>query len=60
MQKTIGELLINDYSRKGFIDGRSLKLPTIFVRPGKPNKAASTFASSIVRDPLQGRLHPCA
>jgi nucleoside-diphosphate-sugar epimerase len=52
--KTIGELLINDYSRKGFLDGRSLKLPTIVVRPGKPNKAASTFASSIIREPLQG------
>jgi nucleoside-diphosphate-sugar epimerase len=59
VQKTIGELLINDYSRKGFIDGRSLKLPTIFVRPGKPNKAASTFASSIVRDPLQGTRAVC-
>ena len=53
-QKAIGELLINDYTRKGFVDGRALRLPTIVVRPGKPNKAASTFASSIVREPLSG------
>ena len=43
VQKTIGELLVNDMSRKGFIDGRALRLPTIVVRPGKPNKAASTL-----------------
>lgn len=43
MQKAVGELLVSDYSRKGFIDGRVLRLPTIVVRPGKPNKAASTF-----------------
>lgn len=53
-QKAMGELMINDYSRKGFIDGRALRLPTVVVRPGKPNKAASTFASSIIREPLQG------
>ncbi len=53
-QKAIGELLVNDYSRKGYIDGRSLRLPTIIVRPGKPNRAASTFASSIIREPLSG------
>ena len=58
-QKAIGELLINDYSRKGFIDGRSLRLPTIVVRPGKPNLAGSTFASSIIRDPLQGQSAVC-
>ncbi|MBI1776163.1 MAG: SDR family oxidoreductase [Proteobacteria bacterium] len=58
-QKTIGELLVNDYSRKGFVDGRSLKLPTIVVRPGKPNKAASTFVSSIIREPLQGQRAIC-
>jgi D-erythronate 2-dehydrogenase len=52
-QKAIGELLVADYSRKGFIDGRSLRLPTIAIRPGKPNKAASTFVSSIIREPLQ-------
>ena len=51
-QKAIGELLVTDYTRKGFIDGRSLRLPTITVRPGKPNKAASTFVSSIIREPL--------
>ncbi|HSS65506.1 MAG TPA: NAD-dependent epimerase/dehydratase family protein, partial [Gammaproteobacteria bacterium] len=53
-QKVIGELLVNDYSRKGFVDGRALRYPTVVVRPGKPNKAASTFASSIIREPLQG------
>ncbi len=53
-QKAIGELLVNDYTRKGFIDGRTLRLPTIVIRPGKPNAAASGFASSILREPLQG------
>ena len=53
-QKAIGELLIYDMSRKGFIDGRSLRLPTITVRPGKPNKAASSFASGVIREPLAG------
>jgi nucleoside-diphosphate-sugar epimerase len=53
-QKAIGELLVADMSRKGFIDGRSLRLPTIVVRPGKPNKAASSFASGIMREPLAG------
>lgn len=58
-QKAAGELLVNDYSRKGFVDGRALRLPTIVVRPGKPNKAASTFASSIVREPLAGQTAIC-
>src|SRR6185295_9927717 len=58
-QKAIGELLVNDYSRKGFIDGRALRLPTVVVRPGRPNRAASTFASSIVREPLTGRDAVC-
>jgi nucleoside-diphosphate-sugar epimerase len=58
-QKAAGELLVADYSRKGFIDGRSLRLPTIVVRPGKPNKAASTFASSIMREPLAGQEAVC-
>jgi nucleoside-diphosphate-sugar epimerase len=58
-QKAIGELLLNDYSRKGFVDGRALRLPTIVVRPGKPNKAASTFASSIIREPLAGTEAIC-
>jgi nucleoside-diphosphate-sugar epimerase len=59
MQKAAGELLVNDYSRKGFVDGRALRLPTIVVRPGKPNKAASTFASSIIREPLAGQPAVC-
>lgn len=58
-QKAIGELLVNDYSRKGFIDGRGLRLPTVTVRPGKPNRAASSFASSIFREPLQGEEAIC-
>ncbi len=58
-QKAMGEYLLNDYSRKGFVDGRGLRLPTVFVRPGKPNKAASSFASSIVREPLSGRDVVC-
>jgi nucleoside-diphosphate-sugar epimerase len=58
-QKAIGELLLNDYSRKGFVDGRALRLPTVVVRPGKPNKAASTFASSIIREPLAGEEAIC-
>jgi nucleoside-diphosphate-sugar epimerase len=53
-QKAIGEFLVNDYTRKRFVDGRSLRLPTISVRPGKPNKAASSFASGILREPLNG------
>jgi len=53
-QKTICELLISDYSRKGFVEGLSLRLPTICVRPGKPNKAASGFFSNIMREPLAG------
>jgi nucleoside-diphosphate-sugar epimerase len=52
--KAIGELLVNDYSRKGFIDGRSARLPTVIIRPGKPNKAASSFASGVFREPLNG------
>jgi nucleoside-diphosphate-sugar epimerase len=53
-QKNICELLISDYSRKGFVDGLSVRLPTICVRPGKPNKAASGFFSNIMREPLAG------
>jgi nucleoside-diphosphate-sugar epimerase len=53
-QKVIGEYLVTDHTRKGFLDGRSLRLPTIVVRPGKPNLAASSFASSIFREPLNG------
>lgn len=54
-QKAIGELLVSDYSRKGFLDGISIRLPTICVRPGKPNKAASGFFSNIMREPLAGQ-----
>ncbi len=53
-QKVIGEYLVADFTRKGFVDGRSLRLPTIVVRPGKPNLAASSFASGIIREPLAG------
>jgi nucleoside-diphosphate-sugar epimerase len=58
-QKAIGELLVNDYSRKGFVDGRALRLPTVVVRPGLPNRAASTFASSMIREPLTGKDAVC-
>ena len=53
-QKLIGELLVQDYTRKGFIDGRSVRVPTATVRPGTPNGAASGFASGIIREPLAG------
>ena len=59
IQKAIGEMLIADYTRKGFIDGRALRLPTISVRPGRPNAAASSFASGIVREPLNGEDAVC-
>lgn len=58
-QKVIGEYLVTDYSRKGFLDGRSLRLPTIVVRAGKPNAAASSFASGIIREPLNGVVSEC-
>ena len=54
-QKAITELLISDYTRRGFIDGVSIRLPTICVRPGLPNKAASGFFSNIIREPLAGK-----
>jgi nucleoside-diphosphate-sugar epimerase len=53
-QKAICELLLSDYTRKGFLDGIGIRLPTICVRPGKPNKAASGFFSNIIREPLNG------
>ena len=53
-QKAIGELLLSDYSRRGFFDGIGIRLPTICVRPGTPNKAASGFFSNIIREPLAG------
>ncbi len=57
MTKAVCELMINDYSRKGFFDGRSARLPTVVIRPGKPNAAASSFASGVFREPLNGE--PC-
>jgi D-erythronate 2-dehydrogenase len=54
-QKAISELLLSDYSRRGFFDGIGIRLPTICVRPGKPNKAASGFFSGIIREPLSGQ-----
>lgn len=54
-QKAICELLISDYTRRGFVDGVSLRFPTLVVRPGLPNKAASGFFSNIIREPLAGK-----
>ena len=54
-QKAIVELLLADYARRGFLDGVAIRLPTINVRPGKPNRAASGFFSSIIREPLAGQ-----
>ena len=58
-QKAMVELLINDYSRRGYVDGRVLRLPTISVRPGRPNAAASSFASGIIREPLNDEPAVC-
>lgn len=58
-QKVIAEYLASDYARKGFVDARSVRLPTIIVRPGKPNAAASSFASGILREPLAGEPANC-
>ncbi|WP_172329091.1 D-erythronate dehydrogenase [Mangrovicoccus sp. HB161399] len=57
--KAIGELLVSEYSRKGFVDGITCRLPTISVRPGKPNSAASSFVSGILREPLNGEASEC-
>jgi nucleoside-diphosphate-sugar epimerase len=54
MTKAICEMLVNDHSRKGHFDGRSVRLPTVIVRPGKPNAAASSWASGMFREPLNG------
>ena len=54
--KVITELLVNDYSRKGFLDGRGARLPTVIIRPGQPNTAASSFASGIFRERLNGEI----
>jgi nucleoside-diphosphate-sugar epimerase len=58
-QKAMADLLLSDYARKGFVDARSVRLPTIVVRPGKPNLAASSFASGIIREPLHGEDAIC-
>ena len=58
-QKAMCELMVTDYARKGFVDGRSVRLPTVSVRPGKANKAASSFASGIIREPLNGVTSIC-
>ena len=58
-QKAIAELLLADYTRRGFVDGRVLRLPTISVRPGRPNAAASSFVSGIIREPLKGEEAIC-
>jgi nucleoside-diphosphate-sugar epimerase len=59
VQKLIGELLLGDCTRRGLIDGRGVRLPTIVVRPGRPNAAASSFASGIIREPLAGVAVVC-
>ncbi|MFI2893981.1 SDR family oxidoreductase [Klebsiella sp. 141196] len=58
-QKAICDLLLADYSRRGWLNGRSLRMPTIVVRPGRPNQAASSFASGIIREPLNGEPAVC-
>lgn len=59
VQKFIGEQLVADYTRKGFVRGRSVRLMTVSVRPGRPNAAASSFLSSIVREPVAGQRAVC-
>lgn len=54
-QKAMGEMMLNDYSRRGLLDGVGIRFPTICIRPGKPNKAASSFFSGILREPLNGK-----
>ncbi|KAI9353207.1 hypothetical protein DFJ73DRAFT_828537 [Zopfochytrium polystomum] len=57
--KAISEMLVNEYSRRGFVDGRVIRLPTIVVRPGVPSNATSAFVSGIIREPLQGLEAVC-
>lgn len=59
VQKALAELLLGEYHRRGFVDGRVLRLPTVSVRPGSPNRAASSFASGIIREPLNGLEAVC-
>jgi len=58
-EKAVGELLVAEYSRRGYVDGRVLRLPTVCVRPGRPNLAASSFVSAIIREPLHGESAIC-
>jgi len=58
-EKAVGELLVAEYSRRGYVDGRVLRLPTVCVRPGRPNAAASSFVSGIIRGPLHGETAIC-
>jgi nucleoside-diphosphate-sugar epimerase len=58
-QKLVGEILIEDYTRRGYIDGRALRLPAVLVRPGGPNTAVSGWSSAIIREPLAGRDYVC-
>ena len=58
-QKLMSEVLIDDYSRRGYVDGRALRLPTVMVRPGSANTAVSGWASAIIREPLAGRDYVC-
>jgi nucleoside-diphosphate-sugar epimerase len=58
-QKLVCEVLIDDYTRRGFIDGRALRLPAVLVRPGGPNTAVSGWSSAIIREPLAGRDYVC-
>ena len=58
-QKAICELLVNDFGRKGLVDAITVRLPTICIRPGSPNKAASSFVSGIIREPLKGETANC-
>ncbi|OQK50265.1 hypothetical protein XM75_c11842 [Vibrio vulnificus] len=58
-QKAICELLVNDFGRKGLVDAITVRLPTICIRPGSPNKAASSFVSGIIREPLKGETSNC-
>ena len=58
-QKLIGEVLLDDYSRRGYVDGRALRLPAVLVRPGSPNTAVSGWSSAIIREPLAGRDYVC-
>ncbi len=58
-QKAIGELLVAEYTRKGYLDGRSVRLPIIAIRPGKANTATSSWASAIIREPLAGEQYVC-